>query len=80
MQFLYNQRKTPRDIDLTYESYTMQEKKTTTTPDQLMKEAITKSRVASTLKDIFVLHGAIDLDIPILSPASDSSTIFLNVS
>jgi hypothetical protein len=45
----------------------------------MIKEAIVKSKVKSKLKKIFVVHGAIDIDIPILAPVQDSATIFLSL-
>lgn len=44
--------------------------------EQLEKEAIAKSMLKQTFKKVFMLHGAIDVDIPILSPMQDSATIF----
>ena len=41
-----------------------------------LKEAIARSKLGSSMKEIFILHGAVDLSIPIISPVQDSFTIF----
>ena len=94
MNFLLK-RKTPRNMDLTYENYIFDLQKRLgggfLQPSSLMgssnplkdseeelltKEAIAKSMLRQTFKNVFTLHGAVDIDIPILSPMQDSATIF----
>jgi hypothetical protein len=58
------ERQTPLLIDLGYEAYI--EKNSMNQGDH--PEIIIKSRLKRDFRSIFVLHGALDLDIPILTP------------
>jgi len=43
------------------------------------KDAIARSTLKKKLKDIFILHGAIDIDLPLLAPVQDSFTLLLSL-
>jgi hypothetical protein len=43
------------------------------------KELLIKARFKSELKKIFIQHGAMDYEIPILAPIQDSATVFLSM-
>jgi hypothetical protein len=75
MNFLLK-RKTPKNIDLTYESYALESRDK---DDMKFKEILVKSKIKNALRDIFILHGAIDYDIPIFAPVQESATVFLDL-
>ncbi|CDW86336.1 eukaryotic translation initiation factor 2alpha kinase [Stylonychia lemnae] len=103
MNFLLK-RKTPKNMDLTYESYildqaiqqplgltqsssyskgygglnVMNQDNKNVLSSYTQKEAIAKSILKQTFKKIFILHGAIDIDIPIVAPIQDTATIFVS--
>jgi len=41
------------------------------------KKIIIKSRLKREFRSIFVMHGALDLDIPMLSPLQESTSILI---
>jgi len=43
------------------------------------KELLIKARFKNELKKIFIQHGALDYEIPILAPIQDSATVFLSM-
>ena len=67
MNFLY-QRKNPKYSDLTFEQDLFLEKKSNELEDKLVKEALVKSKLSKQLQEIFEMHGAADLDVPIIAP------------
>lgn len=73
MNFLMK-RKTPKNIDLTYEGYAPNSNK----DSYNARDSLVASKMRSELKKIFVLHGALDLDIPIMAPMQESVTVFLS--
>ena len=83
MNYLMN-RKTPKNIDLTYEQYEIQgdqdgNPKTGDIVDfQTEKMLLIKQRVKSDLRAIFIQHGALDYEISLLTPVQDSATIFVS--
>lgn len=42
------------------------------------KEAIIKSNMKAALKKVFVLHGAVDIELPNVTPMQDSVSIFVS--
>ena len=93
MNFLLK-RKTPKNIDLTFESYTLESGVSAINAaangynqaidknylnETRIKEAILKSKIKQDLKKVFVLHGAIDIEIPIIAPMQDSTTVFFSM-
>eukprot|EP00347_Sterkiella_histriomuscorum_P020704 403336798 len=47
--------------------------------DRIQKESIAKSMLKNSFKQVFVMHGAMDIDIPILAPVMDQATIFVSL-
>lgn len=58
---------------------TSNEKKMIGVSDRLQKEAIAKSMLKQTFKSVFKLHGALDIDVPVIAPVTDQATIFISL-
>lgn len=84
MNFLMK-RKTAKNIDLTYEGFTPLElqKSVKAMANEINggdRAIIIRSNMKAELKKIFIIHGAIDLDIPSMCPLQNSQTAFISLS
>ncbi len=67
-------------MNLGYDDYIRFEpnsKKENEQNDNMEKKIIIKSRLKREFRSIFVMHGALDLDIPMLSPLQESTSILI---
>ena len=47
--------------------------------EEEIKETIAQTKITDMMKDVFTMHGAVDVDTPILSPALESFTVFVSM-
>lgn len=77
-------RKTAKNIDLTYEGFAPLELQNKSVKANQInggdRAIIIRSNMKAELKKIFIIHGAIDLDIPSMAPMQNSQTAFISLS
>jgi len=82
MNFLFKQRPNIKALDLTYDSKDFFQKKEEGGSHHQMeytRQAQAKAKLISKVKEIFMLHGASEYEVPIVTPYQSTATLFLSL-